>query len=117
MCVPIDLGDVFQSLTLNALVVQGLDFAVSEAKKYGIRLILCLVNNYADFGGKPQYVKWAKDYAGITLASDDSFFSDTTVKGWYKNHIRVESFTIVNITGKLLIEVLSLSIYLGSCEA
>jgi len=33
-------------------VFQALDFVVSEANKYGIRLILSLVNNYETFGGK-----------------------------------------------------------------
>uniref|UniRef100_A0A803L3J4 mannan endo-1,4-beta-mannosidase n=1 Tax=Chenopodium quinoa TaxID=63459 RepID=A0A803L3J4_CHEQI len=83
-------------------VFKGLDFVVSEAKKYNIRLILSLVNNWSDYGGKPQYVKWGKD-AGLNLSSDDDFFSDATLKTYYKNHIkmvlnRVNTFT--NVTYK-----------------
>ncbi|KAL2923971.1 Mannan endo-1 4-beta-mannosidase 6 [Bienertia sinuspersici] len=38
----------------------GLDFVVGEAKKYDIRLILSLVNNWNDYGGKAQYIKWGR---------------------------------------------------------
>ncbi|KAL2901159.1 Mannan endo-1 4-beta-mannosidase 6 [Bienertia sinuspersici] len=68
-------------------VFKGLDFVVSEAKKYDIRLILSLVNNWNDYSGKAQYVKWGKD-AGLNLSSNDDFFSDSTLKTYYKNHIK-----------------------------
>lgn len=68
---------------------QGLDFVVSEAKKKGIRLILSFVNNYSDYGGKPQYVAWANHNAGANLASEDDFFSDATIRGWFKDYIKV----------------------------
>ncbi|KAF5471379.1 hypothetical protein F2P56_008187 [Juglans regia] len=45
---------------------QALDFVVSEAKKYKIRLILSLSNNWDAYGGKGQYVKWGKA-AGLNL--------------------------------------------------
>lgn len=55
---------------------------ISEAKEYGIKLILSLVNNWDDFGGKKQYVRQS-------LNSDDEFFTNATVKGYYKNHVKV----------------------------
>ncbi|CAL4907378.1 unnamed protein product [Urochloa decumbens] len=67
-------------------VFKALDFVVSEARKYRIRLILSLINNWDGYGGKAQYVKWARD-AGLNLTSDDDFFSDQTVKGYFKNHV------------------------------
>lgn len=67
---------------------QGLDFAISEARKYGIRLILSLVNNYNDFGGRPQYAKWARD-AGVQVKTDDDFYTNPVIRGYYKNHVRV----------------------------
>ncbi|KMT20742.1 hypothetical protein BVRB_1g007140 [Beta vulgaris subsp. vulgaris] len=81
----------------NEQMFQGLDFVVSEAKKYGIKLVLSLVNNYEDFGGKKQYVEWAKS-KGESISSEDDFFTNSVVKGFYKNHIktvltRVNSFT------------------------
>jgi len=80
-----------------------LDFVVSEARKYRIRLILSLINNWDGYGGKAQYVKWARDDGGgglINITSDDAFFSDQTVKGYFKNHVknmltRVNSYTSV----------------------
>ncbi|KAI8011550.1 Mannan endo-1,4-beta-mannosidase 6 [Camellia lanceoleosa] len=40
--------------------LQALDFVVSEARKYKIRLILSLTNNWDAYGGKAQYVKWGE---------------------------------------------------------
>ncbi|KAG6503215.1 mannan endo-1,4-beta-mannosidase 6-like [Zingiber officinale] len=83
-------------------VFKALDFVVSEGRKYKIRLILPLVNNWEGYGGKAQYVKWGKA-AGLNLTSDEDFFTDPTVKGYYKAHVktvltRVNTFT--NITYK-----------------
>ncbi|KAG9443131.1 hypothetical protein H6P81_018985 [Aristolochia fimbriata] len=68
-------------------VFQALDFVVSEANKYGIRLILSFVNNFGDFGGRPQYVKWAQN-AGVQVNGDDDFYTNPVVKDYYKNHIK-----------------------------
>ncbi|MQL85223.1 hypothetical protein Taro_017744 [Colocasia esculenta] len=80
-------------------VFKALDFVVSEASKYRIRLVLPLCNNWEGFGGKPRYVEWGKA-AGLDLNSEDDFYSDTTVKGYYKAHVRavlsrVNTFTNV----------------------
>ena len=68
--------------------IQGLDCVISEAKKNGVRLILSLSNNYKDFGGRPQYVNWARN-AGAPVNSDD-FYTNEVVKGHYKNHVKVQ---------------------------
>ncbi|KAL6498393.1 Mannan endo-1,4-beta-mannosidase 2 [Orobanche hederae] len=73
--------------TYDERVFQGLDFVVSEARKYGIRLILSFVNNYNDFGGRTQYAQWAKN-AGAQINGDDDFYTHPVVKDYYKNHIR-----------------------------
>ncbi|KAK9755399.1 hypothetical protein RND81_01G022400 [Saponaria officinalis] len=83
-------------------VFKSLDFVVSEAKRNKIRLILSLVNNWSDYGGKPQYLKWGKD-AGLNVTSEDDFFTDPTLKTYYKNHVqtvlnRVNTYT--NVTYK-----------------
>ncbi|KAJ0979186.1 hypothetical protein J5N97_014660 [Dioscorea zingiberensis] len=83
-------------------VFKGLDFVVNEARKYKIRLVLSLVNNWEAYGGKSQYVQWGKQ-AGLNLTSDDDFFSDSTIKGYYKAHVknmltRVNTFN--NVTYK-----------------
>lgn len=77
---------------------QGLDFVISEAKKYGIKLVLSLVNNYDSFGGKKQYVNWARS-EGQSVSSDDDFFTNSVVKSYYKNHIKTVLTRRNTITG------------------
>ncbi|XP_062166812.1 mannan endo-1,4-beta-mannosidase 6 [Alnus glutinosa] len=83
-------------------VFKALDFVVSEAKKYKIRLILSLTNNWDAYGGKAQYVKWGKA-AGLNLTSDDDFFSDPTLQSYYEAHVKTvlnRVNTVTNITYK-----------------
>lgn len=61
-----------------------------EARKYGMKVILSLVNNYESLGGKKQYVEWARS-EGQSINSEDDFFTNNVVKGYYKNHIKVTS--------------------------
>ncbi|KAK6131220.1 hypothetical protein DH2020_035034 [Rehmannia glutinosa] len=82
----------------NENMFQGLDFVISEAGKYGIKLILSLVNNYEDSGGKKQYVNWARNQRQ-KLSSDDDFFTNSVVKGYYKNHIKAVLTRQNSITG------------------
>ncbi|KAG8383355.1 hypothetical protein BUALT_Bualt04G0003800 [Buddleja alternifolia] len=82
----------------NEQMFKGLDFVVSEARRYGIKLILSLVNNYESFGGKKQYVNWGRS-KGHYLTSDDDFFTNSLVKGFYKNHIRTVLNRYNTITG------------------
>ncbi|XP_026457168.1 mannan endo-1,4-beta-mannosidase 6-like [Papaver somniferum] len=85
-------------------IFKALDFVLSEAKKYKIRLVMSLVNNWESYGGKSQYVKWGKEFAGLTnLTSDDDFFTHPTLRTYYKDHVktllnRVNTFT--NVTYK-----------------
>ena len=71
------------------MFIQGLDFVLSEARKHGIKMILSLVNSYDSFGGRKQYVQWAREQ-GQSIGSDDEFFTNPVVKGFYKNHIKVK---------------------------
>ncbi|KAK8575468.1 hypothetical protein V6N12_063140 [Hibiscus sabdariffa] len=69
---------------------RGLDYVIVEARKHGIRLILSLVNNLNNFGGKAQYVRWAQE-AGNNVSSsssNDSFFSDPMIKDYYKAYVK-----------------------------
>ncbi|KAH7682392.1 Mannan endo-1,4-beta-mannosidase protein [Dioscorea alata] len=68
-------------------IFKGLDFVISEAKKYGIRLILSLVDNFKSLGGKRQYVEWAIQQ-GENLTSYDEFYTNFRVKTFYKNHVK-----------------------------
>ncbi|KAL0448309.1 UNVERIFIED_CONTAM: Mannan endo-1,4-beta-mannosidase 7 [Sesamum latifolium] len=82
----------------NQQMFKGLDFVVAEARRHGIKLILSLANNYDSFGGKKQYVNWARNQ-GQYLTSDDDFFTNSVVKGFYKNHIRSVLNRYNTITG------------------
>lgn len=61
---------------------------MSEARRHNMRLTLSFCNNWADYGGKAQYVRWGKE-AGLDLSSDDDFFSDPTLKSYYKAFVEV----------------------------
>ncbi|KAK3022090.1 hypothetical protein RJ639_045934 [Escallonia herrerae] len=84
--------------TYNEQMFQGLDFVISEARKQGIKVILSLVNNYENLGGKKQYVDWARGQ-GQHLTSDDDFFTNPVVRGFYKNHIKTVLTRKNSITG------------------
>ncbi|KAH0462590.1 hypothetical protein IEQ34_010165 [Dendrobium chrysotoxum] len=71
----------------NEKMFKGLDFVISEAKKNGLLLILSLVNNNEEFGGKEQYVQWARE-KGQPISSSDDFFTNDLVKRFYKHHVK-----------------------------
>jgi mannan endo-1,4-beta-mannosidase len=77
--------------------LRGLDQAVWEAKRRGIRLIIPLVNNWSEYGGLPAYAAWASKIYGGTYAHDD-FFTNAQMKQWWKDYVyllvnRVNTFT------------------------
>ncbi|PNT50397.1 hypothetical protein POPTR_002G184500v4 [Populus trichocarpa] len=82
----------------NEDMFKGLDFVVSEARKYGIYLILSLVNNFKDYGGRSQYVEWARE-RDQQLSDDDGFYTNSVVKEYYKNHVKAVLTRINSITG------------------
>jgi hypothetical protein len=62
-------------------VFKKLDYAIYKAGQLGIKLIIPFVNNWDDYGGMNQYVSWAG------TSGHDSFYTNTTCKTNYKNHI------------------------------
>ncbi|ONK67696.1 uncharacterized protein A4U43_C05F2780 [Asparagus officinalis] len=77
---------------------KALDFVISEAKRNGVHLILSLVNNWEGYGGKKQYVQWARNQ-GQQLNSDDDFFRHPLTKQFYKNHVKAVLTRMNSITG------------------
>ena len=78
--------------------LRGLDQAVWEAKRRGIRLIVPLVNNWGEYGGLPAYAAWAS--ASSTAARSTATTSSATpqMKQWWKDYAfmlvnRVNTFT------------------------
>ncbi|ONK79320.1 uncharacterized protein A4U43_C01F5170 [Asparagus officinalis] len=67
---------------------QLLDYIIYQARRNHIRLVLSLVNNLNAFGGKAQYVKWAKAAGANVSSSTDSFFSHPLIKRYYKAYVK-----------------------------
>ncbi|HEU5469096.1 MAG TPA: cellulase family glycosylhydrolase [Actinophytocola sp.] len=58
-----------------------LDYVLASARAHGIRLIIPLTNNWNDFGGMDQYVRWAGG------AFHDDFYTNPVIRGWYQDWI------------------------------
>lgn len=58
-----------------------LDAAVARAGQAGIKLVIPFTNNWSDFGGMDQYVRWAGD------TYHDDFYTDPRIVGWYEDWI------------------------------
>ncbi|KAE8697155.1 Mannan endo-1,4-beta-mannosidase 1 [Hibiscus syriacus] len=82
----------------NEDVFKGLDFVVAEANKHGIHLIMSMVNNFKDYGGKGKYVEWGKQ-RGRNLRNEDDFYTDAIVREYYKNHVKAVLTRVNTITG------------------
>nr|XP_016465089.1 PREDICTED: mannan endo-1,4-beta-mannosidase 6-like [Nicotiana tabacum] len=72
----------------NERVFKGLDYVIVEARKHNIRLILSLVNNLNAYGGTAQYVRWAQEAGTNVSSSGDAFFTNPTVKAYYKSFVK-----------------------------
>lgn len=59
-----------------------LDYLVYRAGELGLRLILPLVNNWQEFGGMDQYVRWRGGQF------HDDFYTDPQIRRWYMAWLR-----------------------------
>ncbi len=69
----------------NAL--DALDYTVYRAGQLGLRLVLVLTNNWPDYGGMQQYVKWflgLDDDSSGDAVNHDRFYTTTSIKKCYK---------------------------------
>lgn len=73
------------AIVYNDTNLAQLDFVVATAASYGIRLIMTLTNNWRDFGGMDQYVRWEQlvdpTYTG---ANHDDFYVSPWQRAAYK---------------------------------
>jgi len=74
--------------------LQRLDRVIALAEKYGIRLILTLTNNWADFGGMEQ---WVRDF-GFT--EHYQFYTEPEIKKSFKKYIKTLINRTNTVTGK-----------------
>ncbi|KAM4122012.1 hypothetical protein ACJW30_01G049200 [Castanea mollissima] len=75
-----------------------LQYSPGSYNEQMFQVVLSLVNNYENFGGKKQYVDWAKSQ-GQSVTSEDDFFTNSVVKGYYKNHIKTVLTRLNSLTG------------------
>jgi mannan endo-1,4-beta-mannosidase len=61
--------------------LERLDGVIARAQQDGIRLVIPFTNNWGDFGGMDKYVEWAG------LGHHDDFYTDATIRGWFKDYI------------------------------
>lgn len=63
-------------------VFRALDYLIYKAAEYNLRLILVLTNNWEDYGGSMQYVRWSP-----TATSRDDFYTDYYCRQYYRRYV------------------------------
>jgi mannan endo-1,4-beta-mannosidase len=83
-----------------------LDTALAAASSARVHVILSLINNWDAYGGIPTYVLWrdAAGAAGVapplpTPAQHDDFFTDATMRGWYRSWVTALAGRVNTVTG------------------
>jgi len=66
----------------NEASFRAMDYVLYKADQAGVRLIISLVNNWGDFGGMPQYVRWCSPGS-----STDAFYTNASCRQLYKNYV------------------------------
>ncbi|MFF5214661.1 cellulase family glycosylhydrolase [Micromonospora sp. NPDC000442] len=61
--------------------LQRLDYVLYAARQAGIRVVIPLTNNWRDFGGIDQYVRWRG------AEHHDDFYIDPVIRGWYRDWV------------------------------
>jgi mannan endo-1,4-beta-mannosidase len=70
-----------------------LDYVLKAARDAGVKLVIPLTNNWRDFGGMDQYVRWR----GGNF--HDDFYTDPVIRGWYKDWISHVLNRVNTLTG------------------
>ncbi len=68
---------------INPDRMKAMDYILAEANRYGMRVIPVLVNNWEDYGGAKQYLKWA----GLKTENTDAFFNDPQEISLFENYV------------------------------
>ncbi|GMH38575.1 hypothetical protein BSKO_06459 [Bryopsis sp. KO-2023] len=84
---------------------RGMDFALDEASKRGVRLLIAFGNYWQHFGGTDQYNRWAWQAGNGTcngeFACRDEFFTNPYTRQMYKNHIQTTLMRKNSINGRV----------------
>ncbi|CDM70443.1 Endo-beta-mannanase [Clostridium bornimense] len=70
------------------------DYVVKKASDYGIKLIVPFVNNWDEFGGMNQYIKW------VGASKHDDFYTNSQCKEAFKKYIKHFLTRVNTYTGK-----------------
>lgn len=87
-----------ESLTDNAVIMtnpysynenalKSLDYVLNKADEYNMKLILVLNDNWNYYGGIDKYLDWAKALFKKNFSHND-FFTNDSIRNWYKDFIR-----------------------------
>eukprot|EP00891_Asterochloris_glomerata_P006195 jgi/Astpho2/6195/Aster-03605 len=76
----------------------GLDYVVSQAAVYNIKLILTLTNYFADYGGMQAYVQWINPGINSTV---QAFYQNPTIQAAYLDFVTAIVLRKNSITGVL----------------
>ncbi|HKX28392.1 MAG TPA: cellulase family glycosylhydrolase [Blastocatellia bacterium] len=82
----------------NEANLVALDRGIALAKARNIRLILGFTNNWRDYGGMDRYVEWKLGRIP-TEAEHLLFYTDETIKGWYKAYVNMLINRVNTVTG------------------
>ncbi len=69
--------------TINPERLKAMDYILAAANRYDMRVIPVLVNNWDDYGGAKQYLKWA----GLSPDDRNSFYTNSQVISLYENYV------------------------------
>jgi mannan endo-1,4-beta-mannosidase len=59
--------------------LEGLDYALAKARLLNLRMVLVLTNNWREFGGMDQYLRW------YGLTAHESFYTEPRIKRAFKD--------------------------------
>ena len=78
-----------------------LDYVIKQAEEHNMKLVITFTNYWEAFGGMGQYVKWYQMSQGKSVGNSKvdekdtcDFYTNETIKGWYKDYIK----TLLNHT-------------------
>jgi mannan endo-1,4-beta-mannosidase len=73
--------------------LERLDYVIYKAGQEGLKLVIPFVNNWREFGGMDQYVRWRGGQY------HDDFYTDPLIRQWYKNWISQVLNRVNTLTG------------------
>lgn len=98
------LDPATNTMIYNETGLAHLDAVVATAAQFGIRLILTLSNNWVDFGGMDQYVRWETLInSSYTDAKHDDFFTSAWQEATYiayATHLATRLNTVTGVAYK-----------------